>query len=140
MKGFIAAAVPLLAAVASASPFSIETIHKDAAPLISSSNAKEIPDSYIIVFKKHVTDNHASAHHMWVQDIHDNHQSEKMELRKRGLFGTQDTIFEGLKHTYNVAGSLLGYSGHFDDAVIESIRRHPDVSSPERLTAEFERS
>lgn len=41
-----------------------------------------------------------------------------------------DEIFHGLKHTYNIAGSLLGYAGHFDDETIEQIRRHPDVSSP----------
>jgi len=32
-----------------------------------------------------------------------------------------------LKHTYNIASEFLGYSGHFDEAVIEQLRRHPDV-------------
>ena len=127
MKGlFLAvAALPLLAA----SPVSVGTIHNGAAPLLSSSNAKEIPNSYVIVFKKHVTHEAASQHHGWVQDLHYTSQNTKTELRKRDQFPFQDTVFEGLRHTYNIAGNLLGYSGHFDDDVIEQVRRHPDVRS-----------
>jgi len=47
MRGLILAILPLLASSAPAS-FSTETIHKDAAPIISSSNAVEVPDSYIV--------------------------------------------------------------------------------------------
>lgn len=127
MKGFFGLSVlPLLAA---ASPvYKTETIHSDAAPVISSVNAKEIKDSYIIKFKQHVTENLAAAHHEWVQDLHLNVQNSKMELRKRSQMPMADEIFEGLKHTYNIAGSLMGYSGHFDEDVIEELRRHPDVS------------
>lgn len=127
MKGLLGLT---LASLAAASPILVDSsIHKDAAPIISSSNAKEIADNYIVVFKKHVTDKHASNHHSWVQDIHLNAQSAKTELKKRSQTPMTDDIFGGLKHTYNIAGSLLGYSGHFDEEVIEQIRRHPDVSS-----------
>ncbi len=126
MKGLYALALPLLAA---ASPIVVDTIHNGVAPLLSSSNSLEIPNSYVVVFKKHVTHEAANVHHSWVQDIHLNSQNTKIELRKRDQFPFQDTVFEGLKHTYNIAGSLLGYSGHFDDDVIEQVRRHPDVSS-----------
>jgi len=131
MKG-LKAVVPLLAALSAASPVLIDSIHNEAAPLISSVNAKEIPDSYIIVFKKHVSDRDASAHHSWVQDVHVDAENQRTELKKRGQFPFQDTIFGGLQHTYNIAGGLLGYSGHFDDNVIEQIRRHPDVEYVER--------
>jgi Peptidase inhibitor I9 len=122
MKGLFVL-LPLVAA----SPFSIGTIHKDVAPLLSSKNAEEVPNSYIVVFKKHVTHEAANKHHSWVQDIHCATQNTKAELRKRDQFPFQDTVFEGLRHTYNIAGNLLGYSGHFDDDVIEQVRRHPDV-------------
>jgi hypothetical protein len=122
MKGLF-----VLLPLAVASPFSIGTIHKDVAPLLSSSNAKEVPNSYVVVFKKHVTHEAANKHHSWVQDLHYTTQNTKAELRKRDQFPFQDTIFEGLRHTYNIAGNLLGYSGHFDDDVIEQVRRHPDV-------------
>lgn len=37
-----------------------------------------------------------------------------------------EEIFQGLKHTYSIPG-LVGYAGHFDEDVIEQVRRHPDV-------------
>ena len=120
----------LLALAAAAPTFEIGTIHKDAAPVLSSTHAKEIPNSYMVVFKKHVKHKDAESHHSWVQSIHEQGQQERMELRKRSEFPVTTGIFEGLKHTYNMAGSLMGYSGHFDDETIEQIRRHPDVSVP----------
>lgn len=129
MKGlFGISALPLLAA---ASPLLKTAVHNDqAAPLVSSSNAVEIPDSYIIKFKDHVTHTLAAEHHSWVQDLHLDTQTRKTELRKRSQMPFSDAAFEGLKHTYNIAGSWLGYSGHFDEDVIEQLRNHPDVSPP----------
>ena len=137
MKGF--AGLTLLPLMAAASPMlNVGTIHNEAAPILSSSNAKEVPDSYIVVFKKHVTDDGAAAHHSWVQDIHSSSEDSKMELRKRSQFPLTSEIFSGLRHTYNVAGGLLGYSGHFDEDVIEQVRRHPDVSDSYSLpTTQF---
>lgn len=127
MKSFLGLSIlPLLAA---GSPVIVETIHNDAAPVISSSNAKEIPDSYMVVFKQHVSHAAAVAHHSWIQDLHLTSQVNKQELRKRSFGFSEDTIFEGLRHTYNIPGGLLGYAGHFDQDVIEQVRRHPDVST-----------
>ena len=65
-----------------------------------------------------------------IQDIHLTKQVNKQELRKRSIISSdEDTIFEGLRHTYNIPGGLLGYAGHFDGDVIEQVRRHPDVST-----------
>lgn len=127
MKSFLG--LSLLPLLAAGSPVIVDTIHKDAAPLLSSSNAKEIPDSYMVVFKKHVSDAAAVAHHSWIQDLHLTTQGSKQELRKRSsIFSSDDDIFEGLRHTFNIPGGLLGYAGHFDQDVIEQVRRHPDVS------------
>ncbi|KAL2434994.1 Alkaline protease 2 [Exophiala dermatitidis] len=133
MKGlFGLSLLPLLAA---GSPIiNVDTIHNDAAPVISSSNAKEIPNSYMVVFKKHVTEREATVHHNWVQDVHLTREGTKQELRKRSqsTLSGDETIFEGLRHTYNIPGGLLGYAGHFDEDVIELVRRHPDVEYIER--------
>ncbi|KAL2431933.1 Alkaline protease 2 [Exophiala dermatitidis] len=133
MKGlFGLSLLPLLAA---GSPIiNVDTIHNDAAPVISSSNAKEIPNSYMVVFKKHVTERDATVHHNWVQDVHLTREGTKQELRKRSQssLSSDETIFEGLRHTYNIPGGLLGYAGHFDEDVIELVRRHPDVEYIER--------
>ncbi|KAI1261692.1 peptidase S8/S53 domain-containing protein [Xylariaceae sp. FL1019] len=133
MRGFVA--LLSLACAATAAPsFSIETIHSDAAPLLSSTSAEEIPNSYIIKFKDHVTDSSASDHHSWIQKLHGDREDERMELKKRGQFpldGSVD-VFTGLKHTLKIGTEFLGYTGHFDDAVIEEVRRHPDVEYVER--------
>lgn len=126
MKGLLS--LSLLPLLTVASPVVVDSIHNGAAPVLSSSNSKEVPDSYIIVFKKHVNSASAAAHHSWVQDLHLQSEMERMELRKRSQFPLMNDAFEGLKHTFDIAGSLLGYSGHFDENVIEQIRRHPDVS------------
>ena len=125
MKGVLGLA---LAAAASASPTFWDWSKDEPAPIVSAQNAEVIPDSYMIMFKDHVTQNLAAAHHGWVQDLHINTQQRKTELKKRSQTPIVDEMFQGLKHTYNIAGQLLGYSGHFDEEVIEQIRRHPDVS------------
>lgn len=122
----VALVLPLLPLLASASPVIIDTIHNEAAPVLSSTQATEIPDSYIVVFKKDVTHASATSHHDWVQDQHIEIETAKRDLSKRSQFPI--TAFGGLRHTYNIAGGLLGYSGHFDEDVIERVRRHPDVS------------
>lgn len=120
---FILSLVPLLAA---ASPiFGVDTIHNGAAPILSSSESKEIPNSYIIVFKKDISTATINEHHEWLQSQHDDVENQKMELRKRSQ--EPISIFSGLKHTFDIAGDVLGYAGHFDEDVIERVRRHPDV-------------
>jgi hypothetical protein len=124
------AALSLLSLTAASPILDIGTIHKDAAPILSSTESKAVPNSYIVVFKKHVKQADAQGHHSWVQSIHTKSEGDRMELRKRSQFPLTADVFEGLKHTYNIVGSLMGYSGHFDDETIEQIRRHPDVSIP----------
>jgi cerevisin len=134
MRGFLSlAALPALAA---GSPLFVDSIHNEAAPILSSVNSKHVPDSYIVVFKDHVSKDAAEAHHLWVQGVHDDRTSERMELRKRSMIPEQESIFAGLRHTYHIPGKLLGYSGHFDEDVIERVRRHPDVSQTQPLLSQ----
>ncbi|KAL5336265.1 peptidase S8/S53 domain-containing protein [Aspergillus crustosus] len=133
MKGILG--LSLLPLLAAASPLGVESIHNGAAPVLSSTNAKEIPDSYIVVFKKHVDSDAATAHHSWVQDIHGQQIGRSSDLKKRFLgfeFGFGEEVYDGLKGTFNIAGSLMGYSGHFHEDTIEEIRNHPDVEYIER--------
>lgn len=126
MRGLIC--LTLLPLLASSAPTLLtDAIIDGAAPVITSSNAEQVPDSYIVVFKKHVSEAAAAHHHSWVQDIHTELQVQRTELRKRS--GLTTDIFEGLKHTYKIGSDFLGYSGHFDDSIIDQVRRHPDVSS-----------
>jgi cerevisin len=130
MRGLVALS---LAAAATASPsFRVGTVHNEAAPILSSTNADVIPDSYIIKFKDHVTEDGASAHHSWIQTVHADREGERFELRKRGMIPMVDDIFRGVQHTYKVGSGFLGYSGHFDEETIEQVRRHPDVEFIEK--------
>ena len=129
VQGLTLALLPLLAA---ASPVGVGSIHSDAAPILSSTNANEIPDSYLVVFKKHVNSDAAADHHSWVQDIHKTSQLTK----KRSWLGWE-TAYRGMKHTFDLGGSFMGYSGHFSDDVIEQVRRHPDVSLRDMSAVSF---
>ncbi|KAF2634392.1 vacuolar serine protease [Massarina eburnea CBS 473.64] len=123
----------LLPALALASPMvQIGTIHKDSAPVLSSVHAEEVPNSYMVVFKKHVQQGSAKEHHDWVQSVHSKSNEDRMELRKRSQFPITEELFDGLKHTYDFVGGLMGYSGHFDDETLEQIRRHPDIEYIEK--------
>ena len=111
---------------ATASPVLISSLNHDAAPLLTSSNAEQVPDSYMVVFKKDISHADACSHHEWVQDLH--LQIETLKTKKRDLTQLALAAFGGLKHTYHIPGLMAGYSGHFDEEVIESVRRHPHVS------------
>lgn len=119
-------AVIFLATLAAATPMNVETVHDGAAPILSSTSAETIPGHYIIKFKKDVSASAVSDHHSWVQDLHNDGEERRMELRKRG--GSSADIFSGIKHIYKISDDFLGYAGHFDEDVIEQVRRHPDVS------------
>jgi cerevisin len=127
MRGLLTLSFAAYAAAAPA--LSHESIHGDAAPILSSVNAETIPNSYIIKFKEHVTASSASDHQTWIQKIHSAREGERLELRKRSQIPMVDDVFRGLKHTYKIGSGFLGYAGHFDDETIEEVRRHPDVSS-----------
>ncbi|RKF71299.1 Alkaline protease 2 [Golovinomyces cichoracearum] len=126
MRGLInLALLPLMATAAPS--FKSDSI----APVFSTQDSAQVPNSYVVVFKKHVTEALAADHHSWVQMIHSEAETQRTELRKRSQSPIND-VFSGLKHTYNIAGNFLGYSGHFDDNIIEEVRRHPDVDYVEK--------
>ncbi|POS82862.1 hypothetical protein EPUL_005429 [Erysiphe pulchra] len=126
MRSFTA--LMLLPLLATAAPsFKSDTV----APLLTTESVAEIPNSYIVVFKKHVTESSADDHHNWLDQIHTQAEARRTELRKRAQIPIND-FFQGLKHKYNIAGKFMGYSGHFDEGVIDEVRKHPDVEFVEK--------
>lgn len=126
-----------LAAVATAASFSTETIHGGSAPILSSIDADNIPDSYIIKFKDHVDDKSVTTHHSWVQTQHEGStlSDNDLELRKRGLDDSVvGKVFGGMKHTFSIGNGFKGYAGHFHPELIEQLRNHPDIEYIERDT------
>ncbi|KAF4122916.1 cerevisin [Geosmithia morbida] len=122
-----------LVALAQAASFSTGTIHSDAAPILSSIDSENIPDSYIIKFKDHVDESAAATHHSWIQSVHSEAEDQFLELRKRGEDSLLGKVFHGMKHTFSI-GEFKGYAGHFHPDVIEKIRGHPDVEYIEHDT------
>lgn len=110
---------------------------KGYAPLLSSTTASdlEVPNGYIVVFKDHVRNNDLDHHTSWVATQH--HKSLKkrsqIPLFKDGKVDEELETLTGLKHTFNLGG-LLGYAGNFGEDVVESIRKHPDVSNTNTRT------
>lgn len=130
MRGLVA--LSLAACVSAAPSLRAGTVDGDSAPILSSSNAEVVPNSYIIKFKKHVDEGSASAHQTWIQELHTSRETERADLKKRGQVPLVDDVFRGLKHTYRIGKDFLGYAGHFDEETIEQVRRHPDVEYIER--------
>lgn len=131
MRGALALSA---AAAVHAASFSIETVHNQAAPVLSSIEADAIPDSYIVKFKDHVDEAAVTNHHSWIQNIHDEGEQQRLELRKRGLSDVAE-LFSGMKHTFSIGDAFKGYAGHFHESVIEQLRNHPDVSPPDSRRA-----
>lgn len=131
---FIISSVSLVAA----SPIFEKRAAQDVAPLFSAKIAEhEIPNSYIVVFKDHVKETTAATHHDWVQELHTSiKKRSQIPLFSAGSEWLNDAA-DGLKHTYNIAGKLLGYAGTFDKSVVDEIRRHPDVAFVEKDSKVF---
>ncbi|PKS12601.1 hypothetical protein jhhlp_000809 [Lomentospora prolificans] len=98
---FLATLVPLVAA----------------GPLNSRATAlSDVQGRYIVTLKEDLTDEVATTHMSWVQNVH------KRSLSKRD--------FRGVEKQYHIGG-FRGYAGQFDDATIEEIKKNPEVEAVE---------
>ena len=84
-----------------------------------------LPDSYIVILKDDLSPLVRNEHLSWVRNLHSIRENLRLELRKRGQ---ESQLFTGVKHTYTISGNPIGYSGHFDAALIKEIRRSPEVN------------
>jgi len=74
-----------------------------------------IRDNYIVLMKENMTDSDFKEHQIWAASQHDR------QLNRRDEKG-----MASIKYNYNV-GTLKGYSGVFDAALIEEVNS-PDYS------------
>ncbi|KAK6500639.1 serine protease [Arthrobotrys conoides] len=113
------------------------------APLLSTLSASdhEIPDSYIVVFKKGVDSESVDAHHSWIQKTHASSLKKRSQVPLGGkpsssflntVVDDVETIVGGFKHSFDIAGAFKGYSGSFDEDTLDLIRSHPDVEYVEK--------
>ena len=103
-----------------------------AAPIHTSSNAKIIPNQWIVVFHDHVDDSAIAQHHSFIQTTllaaqppaipqHGHQQAFGFGSRLNDLFGM-------VKHSYNITNLLKGYSGTFSEGLIDILRKDPAVA------------
>jgi hypothetical protein len=103
----------------------VEFGHSDQTAL--SPSAFEEGVSVIVIFRGGATQITAASHLKWLDEIYQKHESMKFELRRRSQIQDGHDRFEGLEYTYDIGGTIRGYSGHFDVHIVEQIGRHPDV-------------
>ncbi|KAF3933649.1 Cerevisin [Dactylellina cionopaga] len=113
------------------------------APLLSSTSAAdhEIPDSYIVVFKKGVDDKTVDAHQTWIQETHASTLKKRSQAPLGGkpsssflntVVDEVEEVLGGFKHSFDINGAFKGYAGSFDENTIDLIRSHPDVEYVEK--------
>ncbi|EFR04333.1 proteinase R [Nannizzia gypsea CBS 118893] len=111
--GFITKAIPLALAAAS--------VINGAEILETRAGVQTLADKYIVVMNDGMTDKDFDSHRSWVNRTH------RRRLVRRGA-----KAMTGMKHTYRFPTGMKGYSGHFDEQMINEIAKRADVKYIER--------
>ncbi|KAG7737032.1 hypothetical protein KL923_004170 [Ogataea haglerorum] len=102
----------------------------NASPLITTPVAVEniIPNSYIVVFKSGVSSESIDFHMSWLQDVHSQTINQLgLSPEEASAQGFKSDILD-LTHVFKISDFFSGYIGVFPEAVVNLIRRHPDVA------------
>lgn len=107
------------------------------APFVTSEHAKKnvVKDSYIIVFHDDAEDALISQHFMWLDETNSQHILAKGGEQQPLSASSEEG--HGIKHMFNVANSLKGYSGKFLPETIEAIRKNKLVKYVEHDSLVF---
>jgi hypothetical protein len=91
-------------------------------------------NTYIVIFQDHVSPKSRDTHHRWLEATISTYNVRENNRQSAGQvpLGFNNLQASGLKHTYDINSQLFGYSGYFDDGIIEEIRRNPDVCRKNR--------
>lgn len=106
-----------------------------AAPLVSSTDADVLPDSYIVVLKDNLPEHVQAAHHLWltsfVPDFTDNARQRVHHRHSTDPYDQWPGFPSShIRHVYN--GNFKGYAGKFSERVLERIRESEEVAYIER--------
>lgn len=125
MKLSLIASALLVATLANAKPLSYQDADNTMAPLYISPEAEAIANSYIVVLKDHLGASEIKKHASWINSIAS--VNNKQNRHKINDWLSPHTAAAGIEHVYDTP-NLKGYSGKFDDYVLEAIRQSDDVS------------
>ncbi|KAM0278699.1 hypothetical protein ACHAQH_004992 [Verticillium albo-atrum] len=87
-----------------------------AAPLARDDTTPDVSNKYIVTLKPGISTDSVATHLNWVSDVH------KRSLGRRDL--------AGVEKTYDIK-NFHGYSGTFDETVVEELKNSPDVAAVE---------
>ncbi|KKK25089.1 hypothetical protein P175DRAFT_0495699 [Aspergillus ochraceoroseus IBT 24754] len=91
-----------------------------AAPILEARRpAEKLPGKYIVTFKSGLEAAHIEAHTTWATNVH------KRNLERRDQ--ADHDVYSGVEKNFGI-GNFAAYSGSFDDATIEEIRKSEDVA------------
>lgn len=97
--------------------------------LTSFSSLEDVAASYVVVLRGGLQGEIVRSHLEWVERIHLEKSYWKAKLRKQSRFQDADHDIKRVKHTYNIGGGLVGYSGYFDESLIKRIDQCTEVRS-----------
>ena len=125
MKLSLIASALLVSTLANAKPLSYQDANNNLAPLYLSPEAEVIAKSYIVVLKNHLSVDDIKEHAGWIKSISSSSESSRQKLSD---WLNPHAATAGIEHVYDTP-NLKGYSGKFDDNVLEAIRQSEDVSA-----------
>lgn len=106
---------------------------KEAAPVANAESVRDIiPNKYIIVFKDGLTPEEIQFHQEWVAAEHSGSVGKMQENDPFVQAMKELNIAGGILDSFNINNVLHGYTGFFNEATINMIRRNPLVKFVER--------
>ncbi|KAI9481646.1 MAG: serine protease 1 [Benjaminiella poitrasii] len=125
MKLSLIASALLVSTLASAKPLSYQDPNNLVAPLYVSPEAEIIQDSYIVVLKNDLQSHEIKEHAEWISALA--MTSARTETVDESDWLNPHITKAGIRHVYDTP-YLKGYSGRFDNQVLEAIRQSDDVA------------
>ncbi|KAI8981619.1 serine protease 1 [Mycotypha africana] len=123
MKLSLFASALMVASLAQAKPFSYQDPKNEMAPLYISPETEVISNSYIVILKNNLQTHQIQEHAAWISTL-----TQKSNGRYRlSDYLDPHTATAGIQHVYDTP-KLKGYSGRFDDHVLDAIRQSDDVA------------
>lgn len=98
----------------------VSFLFDDLAPLYSSVDAEEVPDSYIVVFKDSINVMESSKHTTWLTSL----IQTKADIKRNNK--------EKINHIFDVESQFRGYAGRFTQATVEKIRASKEIAYVEK--------
>jgi cerevisin len=123
MKLTLISSALLVASLVNAKPLSYQDPNNNIAPLYISPDAEAIANSYIVVLKDNLKSHEIKEHATWISSL----TAKSNEKFRMSDWLNPHTAAAGIEHVYDTP-NLKGYSGKFDDQVLEAIRQSDDVS------------